>query len=136
MRKEKDIIIEDEERITDPETGRRKWRIGDIGRFLGACVKAIVQGKFIVKLKLDKYFLEVAWTFMLFGGMILFGFVVDSALSKVEDNKKELRELEILRTQKQYEIITIDRRSSVNTLLREKGSKVQEPQKPAIMIKK
>ncbi|MBR1574820.1 MAG: hypothetical protein IJ654_00015 [Bacteroidales bacterium] len=109
----------------------RKWRISDIGRAIVNSVVAIAKGQFILRLKIDKYFLQVAWTFFLFAMLILFGLGVDVTLSKVEAGKKELQELEILHTQKRYELITLGRRSTVARLLKENGSEVTEPQKPA-----
>ena len=132
--KERDIIVEDEAVMVDPETGRRKWRIGDIGRFFTASLAAIFQGRFLLKLKVDKYFLQIAWTFFLFSMAILFSLCVDTTLTKVEKNKKELQELEILHTQKKYELVTLGRRSSVGTLLEQVGSDVKEPEKPAMKI--
>ena len=112
----------------------RKWRISDVGRALVNSFVAIVQGQFLLRLKVDKVFLQVAWTFFLFAMFILFGLGVDVTLSKVERNKKELQELEILHTQKRYELITLNRRSTVSQLLRENGSPVAEPEKPAATL--
>ena len=112
----------------------RKWRISDIGRAIVNSVVAILKGQFLLRLKVDKYFLQVAWTFFLFAMFILFGLGVDVTLSKVEDNKKQLQELEILHTQKRYELITLNRRSTVARLLKENGSKVSEPEKPAATL--
>ena len=112
----------------------RKWRISDIGRAIVNSVVAILKGQFLLRLKVDKYFLQVAWTFFLFAMFILFGLGVDVTLSKVEGNKKQLQELEILHTQKRYELITLNRRSTVARLLKENGSKVSEPEKPAATL--
>ena len=112
----------------------RKWRISDIGRAIVNSAVAIAKGQFILRLKIDKYFLQIAWTFFLFTMFILFGLGVDVTLSKVEDNKKQLQELEILHTQKRYELITLNRRSTVTRLLKENGSAVTEPQKPATTL--
>ena len=112
----------------------RKWRISDIGRAIVNSVVAILKGQFLLRLKVDKYFLQVAWTFFLFAMFILFGLGVDVTLSKVEDNKKQLQELEILHTQKRYELITLGRRSTVTRLLKDCGSEVTEPVKPATIL--
>ena len=112
----------------------RKWRISDIGRAIVNSLVAIVKGQFILRLKIDKYFLQIAWTFFLFSMFILFGLGVDVTLAKVEKNKKELQELEILHTQKRYELITLGRRSTLTRLLKENGSKVTEPEKPAATL--
>ena len=112
----------------------RKWRISDIGRAIVNSLVAIAKGQFILRLKVDKYFLQVVWTFFLFAMFILFGLGVDVTLSKVENNKKRLQELEILHTQKRYELVSLSRRSTVGRLLKENGSQVAEPQKPAATL--
>ena len=50
----------------------RKWRISDIGRALVNSFVAILQGQFLLRLKMDKVFLQVAWTLFLFAMFILF----------------------------------------------------------------
>ena len=112
----------------------RKWRLSDIGRAIVNSMVAIAKGQFILRLKVDKYFLQVIWTFFLFAMFILFGLGVDVTLSKVENNKQRLQELEILHTQKRYELISLSRRSTVGRLLKENGSQVTEPQKPAATL--
>ena len=112
----------------------RKWRISDIGRAIVNSLVAIAKGQFILRLKVDKYFLQVVWTFFLFAMFILFGLGVDVTLSKVENHKKRLQELEILHTQKRYELVSLSRRSTVGRLLKENGSQVAEPQKPAATL--
>ena len=139
MRKDKDTYEEKDEIVPEqttlnPETGKRKWKVGDIGRLLWSCIVAVFNGKFILKLKIDKYFPQIAWTFLLFALMILFSMCVDTTLTKVEANKKELQELQILHTQKSYEFVKLGRRSNLGTMLEEAGSKVTEPEKPAIIL--
>ena len=112
----------------------RKWRLSDVGRAIVNSLVAIAKGQFILRLKVDKYFLQVVWTFFLFAMFILFGLGVDVTLSKVENNKKRLQELEILHTQKRYELVSLSRRSTVGRLLKENGSQVAEPQKPAATL--
>ena len=96
----------------------RKWRISDIGRAIVNSLVAIAKGQFILRLKVDKYFLQVVWTFFLFAMFILFGLGVDVTLSK----------------QKRYELVSLSRRSTVGRLLKENGSRVAEPQKPAATL--
>ena len=96
----------------------RKWRLSDIGRAIVNSLVAIAKGQFILRLKVDKYFLQVIWTFFLFAMFILFGLGVDVTLSKVENNKQRLQELEILHTQKRYELISLSRRSTISSKCR------------------
>ena len=114
---------------------RRKWKISDLLRNLGDCVVAIIQGKFILRLKLDKYFPQIAWTFFLFILLILLNLAVDSTLARVEANQKTLSSLEVLRNQKRYELVKLERRSTVKELLEKSGSQVTEPEKPCTALK-
>ena len=121
--------------MTTEKEQTRKWKISDIGKFLLTCLGAIVKGQFILRLKLDKFFPQIAWTFFLFMMAILYSLGVDMTLGKVEDGKKKLSELEVLYTQKSYELISLNRRSTVSNMLEKAGSKVKEPEKPAILVK-
>jgi len=120
--------------MTD-EAPRRKWKIGDIGRFLQKSVIAMYKGELLLGLKIDKIFPEIAYTFLLLLLAIIFNLMVDRTLVKVEDNKKELQELEIQYTQKTYELVQLSRRSTVAGLLEQSGSKVKEPEKPATVLR-
>ena len=113
---------------------KRKWKISDIGRLLANSLMAILKGEFIMRLKIDKYFPQIAWTFLLFALMILFSLKVDMTLGKVEENKKLLHEYEVTYTQKKYELITLGRRSTVSKALQDAASDVAEPTKPAITL--
>ena len=117
------------------EEAKRKWRLEDLARFFKNSLMAIVKGQFILRLKLDKYFLQIVWTFFLFAMLILFSLKVDETLVEVETNKQELQELHILRTQKQYELIKLCRRSTVAESLKSNSSNVQEPEKPATTVR-
>lgn len=114
---------------------RRKWKIGDVGRFLKSSLLAMFKGELLLGLKIDKIFPEIAYTFLLLLLAIIFNLMVDRTLVKVEDNKKELQELEIQYTQKTYELVQLSRRSTVARLLEQSGSKVKEPEEPATVLK-
>lgn len=113
----------------------RKWNIADIGRAIGNSAVAIAKGQFILRLGLDKYFMQIAWTFFLITLIILFGLGVDISLARVEKNNKLLHELEIEYTQKSYELMSLQRRSVVEVHLVDCGSKVGEPAVKAEIIK-
>ncbi len=113
----------------------RKWKIGDIGRFLGNSAVATFKGELLLRLRADRWLGHIAFIVMIFMLLILFNIMVDSTLVKVEDNKDILHELEIQHTQKTYELVQIGRRSSVERLLEKSGSKVAEPTEPAKMLK-
>lgn len=112
----------------------RKWKLGDIGRLLGNSAIAILKGEFLLRLRADRALKYIAYMAFLFMLLILFNISVDKTLVQVENNKKILHELEIKYTQKTYELVQLGRRSTVSRLLEESGSKVSEPQEPAMVL--
>jgi len=119
----------------DSSGSGRKWKIGDVGKFLGRSLIAMFRGEFLMRMRIDKYFPQIAYTFLLSLLAILFNLMVDKTLVKVEDNKRTLQELEIQHTQKTYELVQMTRRSNVSRLLKESGSAVSEPTTPAKVIR-
>ena len=113
----------------------RKWKIGDIGRFLKNSLIAMFKGEFLLRLRIDRIFPQIAFAFFLSLCAIIYNLMVDKTLVKVEDNKKTLQELEIQYTQKTYELVQLSRRSTVSTLLQQAGSKVAEPRTPATVLR-
>ena len=51
-------------------------------------------------------------------------------------NKAVLKELEIVHSQKVFEVVGVSRRASVEQMLGEMGSKVKEAEKPATTVRK
>ena len=115
---------------------KRKWKLSDIWELLRNGISAIVTGNLLLRLNAGKYFVHIAYTFLLFGLVIWFSLMIETTMSKVEKNKAVLKELEIVHSQKVFEVVNISRRSSVEQMLGEMGSKVKEAEQPAIIVKK
>ena len=114
----------------------KTWKIADIGLFIKNSFKAVLKGEFLLRLNIGRYFIHIAYTFLLFGLVIWFSLMIETTMSKVEKNKAVLKELEIVHSQKVFEVVNISRRSSVEQMLGEMGSKVKEAEQPAIIVKK
>ena len=114
----------------------QKWKIQDVGRLLKESVKAILHGQFLLRLNIGRYFIHIVYTFFLFGMLIWFSLGVDSTLAKVEKNQAAIKELEIEHSNLEFELRTLNRRAALEEMLKEAGSKVTEPQKPATVLKK
>jgi len=114
----------------------KTWKLADIGSFLKNSFIAILKGEFLLRLNVGRYFVHIAYTFLLFGLIIWCSLMIETTLSKVEKNKAELKELEIVHAQKVFEIADVSRRSSVEAQLKALGSRVGEPDKPANLVKK
>ncbi|MBQ1618120.1 MAG: hypothetical protein II095_01140 [Bacteroidales bacterium] len=117
-------------------TEHKTWKLADIGTFLRNSFTAILQGELLMRLKLDKVFVHILYVFFLLGLLILMSLGVEHSLNKVEENKKVLQGLEVIYSDKTYEVAGLSRRSTVQKMLQEQGSQLQEPDRPATVMKK
>lgn len=99
-------------------------------------IKAIIRGKLLMKLNFDQYYLHIIMLFVMFSIMILFSIVVESTLTEVEHNKEILKELEIRKADRAYEIHSLERREALESRLEEQGSSLRKPSRPVHIIKK
>lgn len=112
------------------------WKIANILTLLKNSLLAILRGEFIFKLKVGRYFVHILYTFFLFALIIWFSLAMEATMARVEKNKKELEELEIIHSQKTFEVVSMSRRSTVRKMLENMGSEVGEPGKPATALVK
>lgn len=99
-------------------------------------LKAVIRGKLLMKLNFDRYYLHIIMVFIMFSIMILFGIIVESTLSEVEQNKEIIKELEIEKADRAYEIHSLERREALEQRLEEQGSSLRKPSRPIHIIKK
>ena len=114
----------------------KTWKLADIGLFFKNSFQAVLRGEFLLRLNIGRYFIHIAYTFLLFGLAIWFSLMIETTMSKVEKNKAVLKELEIVHSQKVFEVVNVSRRSSVEQMLGELGSPVGEPDKPATTVRR
>ena len=114
----------------------KTWKISDIGLFFKNSFRAMLKGEFLLRLNVGRYFIHIAYTFLLFGLIIWISLMIETTMSKVEKNKAVLKELEIVHSQKVFEVVNVSRRASVQEMLERMGSQVTEPDKPASVIKR
>ena len=112
----------------------KTWKIQDIGTWLKNSFGAILRGEFLLRLDVGRYFIHIVYTFFLFAMIIWISLMIEGTMNKVERNKAVLRELEIVHTQKTFELVSLTKRSSVSDMLQKMGSKVDEPQNPATLL--
>ena len=114
----------------------KTWKIQDLGRGLANSLGAMLRGEFLLRLNIGRYFIHIVYAFFLFAMVIWISLMIESTMTKVEHGKAELRELEIVHTQKVFDLVSLSKRSSVRNLLEQKGSKVTEPVEPATVLVK
>lgn len=108
----------------------------NFGRTVLNTIDAILHGKLLMRLRVDKFFPLIAYCFVLIWLTILLGIFVQGAMSKVEDNRKTLEELKIIHAEKTVELAGFSRISRLEELLKERNSEVRLPEKPADRIRK
>jgi len=99
-------------------------------------VMALVRGDLIMTLRLDKYFPHIVYTFALMFITILVGLLIQNTMVKVEKNKEILTDMKIYHAQKTVQLVGLNRMSTVDDLLKSKGSTVTMPEQPAAKIVK
>ena len=114
----------------------KTWKIQDLGKGLKNSLHAMLKGEFLLRLNIGRYFIHIVYTFFLIAMVIWISLMIEGTMTKVERGKAELRELEIIHTQKTFDMVKLTRRSSINEMLQQMGSKVTEPQEPATRLVK
>ncbi len=129
-------VTEEENKTSRATEGERKWKLQDIGQFLKNTMKAIFKGELLLRLNIGQYFIHVVWMFFLIAMFIWFNLGVDTTLAKVERNKVTLKELETQNASLEFRMKSINRRSTLEDMLKDMGSQLQEPAEAAFRLKK
>ena len=117
------------------EKDHRKWKFSDVGRWIKNAFLAAIKGEFLLRLNVSKYFIHIIYTFFLFWVSIWLSLKIEKTLTRVEDNRKVLQDMEIYHTQKKVELVSLGRMSKIEEMLEAEGSALRMPGKPADRIK-
>ena len=99
-------------------------------------LKSIVSGDILLVMGVHRLFPYILYAFILGWVSIWMSYKAEQTMTLVEANKKELETLKIHHAQKTCEYVGLDRISTIEEMLTEKGSEVRAPEKPADIIKK
>lgn len=97
-------------------------------------LKATMQGKLLLSLKVDKVFLHIIYFFVIVWLCIYTNLKIEQTLARVEENSRTIEDLKIYHAQKTSELASFDRISTVQEMLAKQGSKLTLPDKPAAHI--
>ena len=86
-------------------------------------------------LKCDKFFPHILYGFLLIFMVLVLNLMIEKTLVEVEENKQTLYELKIALTQKQTELIGLEKLSTVQEMLKNAGSELTIPDNPAVYIR-
>lgn len=107
-----------------------------IGVALVEGIKAIGYGDILLRLRVDKLLPYILYAFLLAMISIFMSYKAEQTMLKMERNKSILETQRIYHGQKTCDMVSLDRISTVETMLEELGSDVKPPQKPADKLKR
>lgn len=118
------------------EKKHTKWKIADVGTWLKNAFLAAIKGEFLLRLHISKYFIHIIYTFFLFWVSIWLSLKIEKTLTRVEENRKVLQDMEIYHAQKTVELVSLGRMSKIENMLQAESSNLTMPTKPADRIKR
>ena len=110
-----------------------RWKA--IGKAVGAFVVSLGRGDLLLRMRVDKALPYILYAFVLGCISIWMSFMTEQSMLKVQKNNETLKTLKIHNAQMTYELVGLDRLSTVENLLDDMGSKVKAPSKPADILK-
>lgn len=113
-----------------------KIEVKSIAGSIRSIMKSIISGDILLRLRVDKLFPYILYAFALGWISIFMSYKMEQTLGVVEKNRTELETLKIHHAQKTCEYVGLDRISTVEEMLKNTGSDVKAPEKPADIIKR
>ncbi len=107
-----------------------------VGKTILNVLGATMRGELLLRLRVDRLLIYIVYFFVVACLTIFVYLRIDSTMVRMEKNKETLEVLQIEHAQKTLELARFNRMSTVEEMLRESGSDVAMPQKPARRIKK
>ena len=108
------------------------WK--DVGRSIRNFWRALGKGELLLSIGAHKYYMHILYRFVLAWISILLSLKVDGTLTRVEENKTVLRDLEIYHAEKEAELVRLHSASTTARRLKQLGSDVTLPEQPATKI--
>lgn len=110
-----------------------RWKA--IGKAIGAFVVSLGRGDLLLRMRVDKALPYILYAFLLGCISIWMSYKTEQTMLKVQKNNETLKTLKIQNAQMTYELVELDRLSTVESMLESMGSNVKAPNKPADILK-
>ena len=110
-----------------------QWKA--VGKAIGAFFLALGRGDLLLRMRVDKALPFILYAFLLGCISIWMSYKTEQTMLKVQQNNEVLKTLRIRNAQMTYELVELDRMSTVEAMLEEMGSEVTAPQKPANILR-
>ena len=98
-------------------------------------LRSIGRGDILLRMRVDKLFPYILYTFALAWLSIWLSYKVEKTMYRVEVNKDRIENLKIDNANKTCEIVSMTRISTIEKMLKDAGSQVSTPIKPADRIR-
>lgn len=108
----------------------------NIWKTIGNVIRATLRGELLLSLRIDKLLVYIIYFFLISCGTIYIYLRIDNTMLQMEKNKAVIEVLQIEHTQKTLELARFNRMTVVEERLKEYGSDVRMPEKPARRIQK
>lgn len=108
----------------------------DMKNSVASWLRSIISGEILLKMRIDRLFPYILYAFLLGWLSIWMSYKMEQTMSVAEKNRKDLETMKIYHAQKTCEYVGLDRISTIEKMLEEKGSAVKAPEKPADKIKR
>lgn len=116
------------------EVQKKDSRWKKVGSVIKEILKAIGHGDILLRLRVDKFLPHILYAFTLSMISIFLSYRAEQTMVIREKNKEKLETLKIYCAQKTSDIVSLNRSSTVETMLEELGSDLRQPVKPAYRI--
>lgn len=110
-----------------------RWKA--VGKAVGAFFLSLGRGDLLLRMRVDKALPYILYAFLLGCISIWMSYRTEQAMLKVQTNNRTIRTLKIYNAQMTYELVGLDRLSTVEDMLEDMGSEVKAPQKPADILR-
>ena len=91
-------------------------------------IKSFFRGDFLTVIKADRNIPFILYVFVLIILYITINLLIEQTMTVRQENERIIKELNIGYTQKSLELISIDTRSKIEEMLREKCSSLEKPE--------
>lgn len=111
-------------------------KLGKFPELMKNSLQAVMRGEFLLRIRFDRYFPQIIYLFFLIWSLIWTNLEIEQTMLRMEKNKEIIEDLRIYHSQVNCELVSFDRLGTISDLLKQKGSDVTLPEKPAYKIKK
>lgn len=114
---------------------KRRIEWGKVGKMAVEILKSVSRGDIVLRMRIDRLFPFILYFFILAMASIWLSYNIEQTMLEMEMNKAVIETLQIDNVKKTFDLVELSRISTVERMLKEEGSNVKAPDKPADVIR-